>query len=405
MATILMAAYTNYRRDPRVRREAEALVDAGHRVRFLACRQAGEPARETIAGVDVVKVPGLRHGRRSAIGYLLDYAAFFVALAAHLTWSARRYDLVHVNNMPDFLVFAAWLPRLLGRPVIHDVHDLMPEIYEEKFGVPATHALVRALRLQERWAVRFASAVLTVEERLRATLASRAGVPPAKVHVLMNLPDDRRFARRASPPAHGRERFVVVYHGTLARRLGLDLAIEAAARVRDRIPGLELRIVGAGEERGALLDLRARLGLESAVTFSEGFVPVERIPETIADADVAVIPLRACSGTDVMLPTKLLEYVATGIPCIVPRTCTIGRYFDEDMVEYFTAGDVGALADALLRLYASPERRSALAANAHARFGAKYAWSTHRQVYVQLVDSLLAGLPHAHATIARSPSA
>ena len=41
MAMILMAAYTNYRRDPRVRREAEALVEAGHRVVFLACRQTG----------------------------------------------------------------------------------------------------------------------------------------------------------------------------------------------------------------------------------------------------------------------------------------------------------------------------------------------------------------------------
>ena len=59
MAEILMAAYTNYRRDPRVRREAEALVEAGHRVVFLANRQRGEPNRETIAGVQVIKTIGL----------------------------------------------------------------------------------------------------------------------------------------------------------------------------------------------------------------------------------------------------------------------------------------------------------------------------------------------------------
>ncbi len=54
-----MAAYTNYRRDPRVKREAEALVEAGHKVVFLARRQPGEPHRETIAGVEVIKTIGL----------------------------------------------------------------------------------------------------------------------------------------------------------------------------------------------------------------------------------------------------------------------------------------------------------------------------------------------------------
>ena len=61
MAMVMMAAYTNYRRDPRVKREAEALVEAGHRVVFLARRQPGEPNRETIAGVDVIKTPGLKN--------------------------------------------------------------------------------------------------------------------------------------------------------------------------------------------------------------------------------------------------------------------------------------------------------------------------------------------------------
>ncbi len=77
MAFVLMAAYTNYRRDPRVHREAEALVEAGYRVVFLASRQPGEPNRETIAGVEVIKSPGLKNKRTSFAEYLLDYALFF----------------------------------------------------------------------------------------------------------------------------------------------------------------------------------------------------------------------------------------------------------------------------------------------------------------------------------------
>ncbi len=176
MACVLMAAYTNYRRDPRVKREAEALVERGHRVVFLARRQPGEPNRETIAGVEVIKTIGLRDKCNSMAEYLADYSLFFLMISLHLLAHPLRYRLIHINNMPDFLVFATWLPRLLGRPVIHDIHDLMPELYLEKFSSGEGHWVVRALKVQERWAGRFASAVLTVEERLRDILAGR-GIP------------------------------------------------------------------------------------------------------------------------------------------------------------------------------------------------------------------------------------
>jgi glycosyltransferase involved in cell wall biosynthesis len=389
MATVMMAAYTNYRRDPRVKREAEALVEAGHRVVFLARRQRGEPNRETIAGVEVIKTIGAMDKCTSFAQYMVDYATFFIMIVGHLLRHPLRYQLVHINNMPDFLVFAAWLPRLLGRPVIHDVHDLMPELYAERIASGQKHWMLRVLALQERWSGRFATVVLTVEERLKDILSER-GIPRAKIHVLMNLPDERIFAAREPLQRKGDDMpFVMVYHGTLARRLGLDIAIEAVATVRVEIPRMELRIVGAGEERARLIELRDRLGLRDVVTFSEGFVPVERIPAIIRDADVGIIPLRACSGTDIMLPTKLLEYVSVGIPCIVPRSGTITRYFDEQMVQFFEAESVDSLADAILGLYTNPERRTALAQCASERFGKDHRWSEHKKLYTGLVERLL----------------
>lgn len=387
MARILMVAYTNYRRDPRVRREAEALVEAGHEVVFLARRQAGEPPRETLAGVQVIKLPGVPNDKTSFTGYLADYLAFFFLVMGHLLLRPARYALVHVNNMPDFLVWAAWPARLLGRPVIHDVHDLMPEIYAEKFGASGRSRLIRALEWQERWAARFATSVLTVEERLKDILAAR-GVRREKIHVLMNLPDDRIFKPRGAHPDNG-DRFIAVYHGTLARRLGLDIALRAVALARERCPGIELRIIGAGEERDRLIALRDTLGLQAQVTFSDGFVPVEKIPTLIADADAGIIPLRRSSGTDIMLPTKLLEYVCTGIPSIVPRTTTVLRYFDDEMVSFFEAEDPASLADALVALAQDPARRRALSDTAMARFGHRYTWARHKRVYTELVARLL----------------
>lgn len=389
MAFIFMAAYTNYRRDPRVKREAEALVESGHRVVFLARRQAGEPNCETIAGVDVIKTIGLKSKCTSFIEYLLDYVIFFFMIFAHLLRHPLRYQLIHINNMPDFLVFATCLPRLLGIPVIHDIHDLMPEIFEEKFSSGEKHWVVRALKIQERWSGKFASAVLTVENRLKDILYER-GIPREKIHVLMNLPDDRIFVRREILPLkpHGAP-FVMVYHGTLARRLGLDIAIEAVFKVKNEIPHLELRIIGAGEEQARLIALRDSLGLQDIVKFSEGYVPVEKIPAMIHDADVGLIPLRISSGTDIMLPTKLLEYVTMGIPCIVPKTGTIYRYFDEEMVQYFEAENVDSLAEAIITLYRNPNKRTTLSQLATERFANIYNWSAHKKVYTSLVEQLL----------------
>lgn len=389
MAFVFMAAYTNYRRDPRVKREAEALVESGHRVVFLAQRQPGEPNRETIAGVEVIKTIGFKKKCTSFVEYIIDYDIFFLMIFMHLLLHPLRYQAIHINNMPDFLVFATCLPRLLGIPVIHDIHDLMPELYEEKFSSGEKHWVVRTLKRQERWAGKFASAVITVEDRLKDILSER-GIPREKIHVLMNLPDDHIFARRAALPSKPQDApFVMVYHGTLARRLGLDIAIEAVSIARHTVPRLELRIIGAGEERGRLMALCDQLDLQDLVKFSEGFVPVENIPTMIRDADVGLIPLRISSGTDIMLPTKLLEYVTMGIPCIVPKTGTICRYFDEQMVQFFDAENAGSLAEAIITLYQNPGKRTALSYNASERFANIYNWSAHKKVYTNLVERLI----------------
>ncbi len=388
-ATILMAAYTNYRRDPRVRREAEALVDEGHRVVFLASRQPGEPNRENISGVEVIKTFGLTNRRTSIVVYLLDYMLFTVMIFLHLLAHPARYRLIHVSNMPDFLVFGTWLARLTGTPVIHDVHDLMPELFAEKFGSGGKHWIIGVLKWQERWAGRYASAVLTVEERLKDILTAR-GMARDKIHVLMNLPDDRIFVQRdpvgdKAPNAP----FVLVYHGTLARRLGLDIGIRAVAKAREASPNLHFRIIGAGEERAALIALRDELGLKEYVSFSDGFVSVSQIPALISDADVGLIPLRLSGGTDIMLPTKLLEYVTMGIPCITPKTTTIARYFDDTMAEFFKAEDVNSLAAAILRLERDPARCRMISQQATDRFARIYTWNRHRQIYIDLVEHLL----------------
>jgi glycosyltransferase involved in cell wall biosynthesis len=392
MLRVAMVAYTYYASDPRVRREAEVLADRGDAVDVYCLRRPGEPAREQCRGVRVRHLPMARYRGGNAILYMGSYCRFFLLTLWTLGWQhlRRAYALVHANNMPDFMAFTGLLPRLGGRPLILDIHDTMPEIYQGKFGVGAGHPLIRLLRFQERASARFASRVLTSEHTKREALIEH-GVPAAKIEVLLNLPDPRLFP--ASPPRPARPAaagFRLVFHGTLAERLGVDLALRAVALLGDRIPKLRLDIIGDGDQRPALLALRDELGLRDRVHFSDGMVPVEDLPALLAEADLGVIPTREEIGTRYMLPTKLLEYAALGIPALVAPTHTIRYYFDDTQVAFFSPGSAESLAAVIHTLYADPAARERLAVGA-ARFGDRYAWERHKQVYLDLVDALCAG--------------
>src|SRR5207344_986145 len=111
--------------DPRVIREAEAAVDGGFAVDFLALRRAGTPPMEMVRGVRVIRLNQAKYRGGGHLTYLNEYVKFFIRCLVKTTslFPKRRYKVVHVNNMPDFLVFSSIIPRLFGSKVILDIHD------------------------------------------------------------------------------------------------------------------------------------------------------------------------------------------------------------------------------------------------------------------------------------------
>ena len=130
-----MIAYTNYRSDPRVIREAEAAVSGGFDVDFIVLRRDGEPAREDVAGVRLFHLNQTRYRGAGMIRYALSYIEFFLRCLLKTTWLQvkKRYRVVHVNNMPDFFVFCALVPKLMGAKIVLDIHDPMPNTFASKY--------------------------------------------------------------------------------------------------------------------------------------------------------------------------------------------------------------------------------------------------------------------------------
>jgi len=385
---VCMLAYTTYRIDARVRREAETLAANGFDVLCLTNMTGEAPTQYVLNGVTVRELSVPKYRGKSTRAYLASYVRFLLAASAvcvDLTLKGRL-DVVHAHNLPDFLVFAGVLPRLFGKKLVLDVHDSVPETFATKF--PDSALLQKALTLEERLSAFVAHRVICVNHPQRDVLAGR-GIPSSKMFISMNVPDPKVFQpaiNGARIPSDGY--FNLIYHGTMVERLGVDLVIRAIARLSDRIPGLRLNLWGHGDDLASFQTLARELGVSNQVLFKpEGF-PLQELPRQLSAMDLGVVGNRRNVATELMLPVKLLEYVSLGIPAIVPRLKTIERYFSDDMVTYYESEDVSSLADAIQRLYEQPAARRQQAAQAAAFLG-EHGWERQGAELVSFYNSLV----------------
>jgi glycosyltransferase involved in cell wall biosynthesis len=374
--------------ETRVQREAEALVERGYDVDVICLRKPGDASTARYRGVQVYRLP-VRRNRNGLLKQFVNYLHFFILAMFELTKLDQRYpyDAVQVHNLPDFLVFCALLPKLRGRAIILDLHDLMPEFYAGRFGRDEGSFFSWLVQWQEKLACRFADHVITVSEHWRQALVQR-GVPPGKCTVVMNVADTDIF----QPPEDWRAylpraaEFRLIYHGAIPERYGLDLVLRAIDRVRVEIPKIHFTIVGAGDHLPTLKQMTMELGLEDHVTFEKGRL-AELLPEIIRTANVGVVPYRNDVFTDGLLPTKLMEYAAIGLPTIAARTTAIEAYFSDTLVEFFEPGDIDGLAQCIRMLHNSPERLAELAQGSK-KFNQHYNWTKLGAEYVALVERL-----------------
>jgi len=380
-----MVAYTNYLSDARPRREAETLARRGDQVDFIALGEKDRPSIETVQGVRVFRMKQLRYRGSGGLSYGLSYLRFLCVATLKLVGLIRkeRYDIVYVHTMPDLLVLVGLIPKLLGARIVLNIHDMMPELYMSKFGISENHPLIRILAYQEQFSIRLADKVICVHDPHRDVLCRR-GAPLNKITVLPNVPDPLVF-RIESSLSRTDGVFRIVYHGTIARRLGLDLGVRAFAKAAESCPGARFEIFGDGDAGQELEAQIIASGVEDKIHFSRKLFRVESIAQMIQGASVGLIPNRRDVATDYMLPVKLLEYVHLGIPVIAPRLLAIQYYFREDQVAYYEPGDVDELANCIQRLYANAGERAELARKS-AEFAKRLHWDALKEELYKVID-------------------
>jgi glycosyltransferase involved in cell wall biosynthesis len=297
--------------------------------------------------------------------------------------------------MPDILVFSALVPKWLGAKVILDLHDPMPELMMTIYGFGRDSRAVRLMSYFERWSIAFADVVLTVNRACAKIFASRS-CSESKISVIMNSPDESIFkyttpavrVQKSSETGKRSPPFVIMYHGTLVERNGIDLAVEALAKIREVIPEAELRIYGP---RTQFLDqimlTVAQKGLEKAVHYN-GSRQLEQLIEAITQCDVGVIPNKRSIFTELNTPTRIFEYLALGKPVVAPRAPGIQDYFSEDSLVLFELGNAEDIARKLIWVATHPQEAFEITNRGQAVYQ-EHSWSREKGNLLGTVGDLL----------------
>lgn len=394
---ICMLAYAFYESDNRIRRYAETLARRGDDVEVVAIGKVGALKKEVISGVKVIRLQTRVVNEKKKYQYFVRPFLFLVKSFIYVTKEHVRdpYKLIHVHSVPDFEVFAALLPKLSGAKVILDIHDIVPEFYSSKFNCGKKSLITKLLVMVERWCCKFADQVIISNDIWRDLITTRS-VSKEKCTSIINYPDTSIFTKPENLETNSKK-FVAMYPGTLNYHQGVDIAVKAIAIARNSIPEIEFHVFGAGPLLPVLENLVKELSMVDTV-FLHGMLPLHEVAKKMASADLGIVPKRAEGFGNEAFSTKILEFMALGVPVIASETKIDRYYFQDDIIKFFHSGDENDLAEKIISLYTNKQERLNLAQSAY-RYAIKNCWENKKEIYFNIIDSLLG---HEHEPVVES---
>lgn len=408
---VCFVRHSYYPSELNVKREAEALVKEGYEVAVICLRDDDEAAFERVGGVDVHRLP-VKHKRGKIFRYLIEYNLFFLLASLKLFFlhMDKRFDAIQINTMPDYLVFVALIPKLMGAKVVLHMHEPVPELFGTMFPDAHLSIFIGLTKIGEKVSLAFADRVLTVTREMRDNMGRR-GADMDKITVIVNVPDDEMFRLELYEDAAAEVKalrkeerrkgvFRVLTHGAIEQRYGPDTIIRAVARLKERIPGIEFRLLGKGSYLDDVLHLASELGISDQVRYL-GFVEFDQMVRELLAADVCIVPMLKNPYSVLVHTNKMYEYMALEKPVVATRLDSTAGYFPDDAVLYYESGDDEDLAEKIHAVFAHPEEASARVKKASEIYET-YRWERERRKYVGVYTSVF-GETDASATPSSLP--
>ncbi len=359
--TICMIAMASYPGDPRVRRQAEALEKTGYKVDII-CRyspSANQKSREEFGGITAYRIMNAP-SQENKINYFLQSILFIIIafIRLNLLSFKKKYSLIQVHNLPDYLVFVGILHKLFGVKLILDIHDPSVDLFEEKWPGKKNKIFKYIIKIGERYSCKLSDHLITVTSMCKEKLVER-GNPSNKITLILNTANETIFTfnklRNFTKITEGVK---ILYYGTIAERQGLHNAVKAMSYLLKDIPNSSLNIYGIYEMsyRKKLENLNEELNLENNVIL-HGSIVREQIPDIINEHDIGIVPHPCTNYLNLSLPTKAFEYVTSGLPVVSTRIESLFKTLNDNCITYVENGNPKDLSDAIKYICLNPEVR------------------------------------------------
>jgi glycosyltransferase involved in cell wall biosynthesis len=320
----------------------------------------------------------------------------FAWLCVRSAWRVPRAacDLLQVRDMVSIGLVVLLIARLRGLRFAYWMSFLMSEgrILRARAELARRFSLHYTLVLWKGLAERFllekvllarADHVFVQSEAMRARIAA-LGIAAARLTAVPMGVDTERLARVAGRRLPGWEAVpVLAYLGTLDRSRQLETVLDALALLRRVHPDARLLLIGASPTPADVDLLRAhaaRAGLADAIHIT-GWLPAAEALPLLAGADAAISYIPRGELFDISSPTKLLEYLALGMPCVGNDSPDHLQALAGSGAGWLCASTAQALADAVAAIFADP-------AAARVRAGAGPAWIEQHRSYRVLARDL-----------------
>jgi len=371
------------------RREVKTIHSAGFEVHVICLdRQQVDKSykpEEIFDGIFVHRIPLVRK-KTSIIRYLYDYLSFFILASIKLTYLhiRRPFDVIQVNTMPDFLVFATLIPKLMGTKVTLMMQEPVPELWQTIRGSAAP----KVLQMIEQAALAYADTAFTVTQQLKDAYVTR-GADAKKIYVILNTPESRflQLDTNKYMVSSNSKPFTLISHGAIEERYGHDTMIEAMALVKSQIPHICLKILGQGSFLEEFLALIHQRELENHVQYL-GYVPLAQMIQELHAADVGIVAQKSSPYSNLVHTNKMYEFIHIGKPVLASRLKSVAAYFHPDSLYFFEPGNPESLAQGILDLYQHPAKRQSLVENSRKLYN-QYRWEKQKEIYESLYHRLV----------------
>lgn len=381
--------------DPRVENEAVSLVKAGHQVFLFCLKYKDEKASEIINGIQVERYTSNKlEYKLSALVYTVPFYTFLMQRKIHQFINNTKIDALHIHDIRIAqAVFNANKKHHL--PVVLDLHDNMPEVMKlyphlQKFPGKQIISPKKWKEKEEEFILK-ADNVISVSPEFIETLETR--IPLAKDKLVL-VPNTIRksffedYKVDVNIIARYKNNFVILYLGDTHIRRGLQTAIRAVEKLKDKIPNIKLVIVGKNTTDTILKQQVAELGIQDFVDF-EGWQNVSLFQSYILSSAICISPLHRNLQHDVAYANKIFQYMSFGKPLLVSDAIAQKRFVEktksglvhqEKNVEDFTRQ--------VLRLFSDEKLRTDLGENGKTFVRNEFSWEQTSKKLIDLYDNL-----------------